>query len=98
MISGDVPAPDGGDWVRLLALAVGGTLGHLGVNWAHRHVTLTTSSLLTLAVPVVSSTVAWFVLDEYLSVVQWVGAGVTLASLATVVVRAMRPPAVEPAG
>ena len=93
LLGGDVPTPDGGDWVRLLALAVGGTLGHLGVNWAHRHVTLTTSSLLTLAVPVVSSTVAWFVLDEYLSAMQWVGAGITLAALAAVVLRAVQPPA-----
>ncbi|MDZ7674974.1 MAG: EamA family transporter [Acidimicrobiales bacterium] len=91
VIPGDIPVPDGGDWIRLLVLAVGGTLGHLGVNWAHRHVTLTTSSLLTLAVPVVSSTVAWFVLDEYLSVAQWVGASVTLASLTAVVLRAVRP-------
>lgn len=89
--SGDASVPDGGDWVRLLVLAVGGTVGHLGVNWAHRHVTLTTASLLTLAVPVVSSTVAWFVLDEFLSPVQWLGAGVTLASLTLVVLRAVRP-------
>lgn len=91
LASGTVPVPSGSDWVRLLVLAVGGTLGHLGINWAHRHVTLTTASLLTLAVPVVSSTVAWFVLDEYLSVPQWVGAGITLASLAAVVLRAVRP-------
>lgn len=89
--SGAVPVPDGGDWVRLVALAVGGTLGHLGVNWAHRHVTLTTASLLTLAVPVVSSTVAWVVLDEHLSALQWVGAGITLTSLTAVVLRAVRP-------
>jgi drug/metabolite transporter (DMT)-like permease len=89
--SGAAPVPDGGDWVRLLVLAVGGTLGHLGLNWAHRHVTLTAASLLTLAVPVVSSTVAWFALDEHLSPVQWLGAAVTLASLAAVVLRAVRP-------
>lgn len=89
--AGDRVLPDIDDWVRLVALAVGGTLGHLGVNWAHRHVTLTTASLLTLAVPVVSSTIAWVVLDEYLSAVQWLGAGVTLASLAAVVLRAVRP-------
>lgn len=91
LLGGAPPVPDGGDVVRLLVLAVGGTLGHLGVNWAHRHVTLTTASLLTLAVPVVSSTVAWFVLDEYLSAVQWIGATITLVSLALVVVRAVRP-------
>ncbi len=91
LASGSVPVPDGGDWVRLLVLAIGGTLGHLGLNWAHQHVTLTTASLLTLAIPVVSSTVAWVVLDEYLSPMQWVGAGITLASLAAVVLRAVRP-------
>lgn len=89
--SADRVLPDADDWVRLVALAVGGTLGHLGVNWAHRHVTLTTASLLTLAVPVVSSAIAWVVLDEHLSAVQWVGAGITLASLAAVVLRAVRP-------
>lgn len=91
LASGDVPVPDAADWVRLVALAVGGTLGHLAVNWAHRHVSLTTASLLTLAIPVVSSTIAWFVLDEHLSEVQWIGAGVTLASLTAVVLRAVRP-------
>lgn len=91
LASGDVPVPDGADWVRLVALAIGGTLGHLGVNWAHRHVSLTTASLLTLAIPVVSSTIAWFVLDEHLSAVQWVGAGITLAALTAVVLRAVRP-------
>lgn len=91
LASGTVPVPDGGDWIRLVVLAIGGTLGHLGVNWAHRHVTLTTASLLTLAVPVVSSTVAWVVLDEFLSALQWVGAGITLGSLAAVVLRAVRP-------
>ncbi len=99
-VSGSLPVPDGGDWIRLLALAAGGTLGHLGLNWAHQHVTLTTASLLTLAVPVVSSTIAWFVLDQHLSPVQWVGAGVTLASLCVVVLRAVRPVplAMEPPG
>lgn len=96
VIPGDVTMPDGGDWVRLLVLAVGGTLGHLGVNWAHRHVSLTTSSLLTLAVPVVSSTVAWFVLDEYLSAVQWVGAAIALGALIVIVLRAVRPAARSP--
>lgn len=91
LVSGSVPVPDGGDWIRLVVLALGGTLGHLGVNWAHRHVTLTTASLLTLAVPVVSSSVAWVFLDEVLSTVQWIGAGVTLASLTAVVLRAVRP-------
>ncbi len=52
--------------------------------------------MLTLAVPVVSSTLAWFLLDEHLSAIQWVGAAVTLLSLAFVVVRAVRPDAPPP--
>jgi drug/metabolite transporter (DMT)-like permease len=91
LASAGVPVPDAADWLRLSALAVGGTLGHLGVNWAHRHVTLTTASLLTLAIPVVSSSIAWFALDEHLSAVQWIGAAITLAALTAVVLRAVRP-------
>lgn len=91
LLSGSLPSPGGADWLRLLYLAIAGTLGHLGVNWAHRHVTLTTASLLTLAIPVVSSTIAWFALDEHLSLLQWIGAGITLGALAAVVLRAVRP-------
>lgn len=87
---GEVAMPQGWDQARLAWLAVGGTLGHLAVNWAHRHITLTVASLLTLAVPVVSSTVAWFVLDERLAALQWVGASVTLGALVAVVLRSVR--------
>ncbi len=91
LFEGPPPVPDATDSLRLLVLAVGGTAGHFAINWAHRHVTLTVASLLTLAVPVVSSTVAWFALDERLGALQWVGAVVTLAALALVVIRAVRP-------
>jgi drug/metabolite transporter (DMT)-like permease len=93
-LTGDITSdPDGGDWVRLGWLTVGGTAAHLGLNWAHRHVPLKTTSLLVLAVPVISTGLAWVVLDQHLSAVQFLGAGVALVALAAVTVRAVNPPA-----
>jgi drug/metabolite transporter (DMT)-like permease len=90
--------PTGADWARLAVLSVGGSAGHLGINWAHRHVPLVTSSLLTLAVPVVASATAWAVLDERITPLQWLGALVTLGALALVILRAVRGEAPEPVG
>lgn len=86
-----MPVPSGWDWVGLAALVGGGTAAHLGVNWAHRHVPLKVTSLLTLSVPVVSTTVAWVALGQRLSAVQALGAAVTLAALAVVILRAVSP-------
>lgn len=93
---GGVGRPTGADWARLAVLALGGSAGHLGINWAHRHVPLITASLLTLAVPVVASAVAWAVLGERLGPLQWAGAVVTLASLGAVIVRAVNEPLPAP--
>lgn len=88
--------PTGADWVRLAVLSIGGSAGHLGINWAHRHVPLMTASLLTLATPVVASAVAWAVLGERLGLLQWVGALVTLAALGAVILRAVQEPLPAP--
>lgn len=92
--------PTGWDWIRLVLLVGGGTAGHLSLNWAHRHVPLKATSLLTLAVPVISSALAWAALGERLSALQSAGAAVTLGALAAVIVRAVRPavevPCAEP--
>lgn len=82
------PGPVGWDWARLVGLAAGGTAGHLGLNWAHRHVPLRATSMLTLAVPVVSTALAWALLGQEVSAVQFIGAGVTIAALAAVITRA----------
>jgi drug/metabolite transporter (DMT)-like permease len=91
-------APTTWDWARLALLAGGGSVGHLGLNWAHRHVPLKATSLLTLAVPVISPALAWVVLDERLSALQSAGAAVTLGTLAAVIVRSVRPPVELPRG
>lgn len=83
--------PQGWDWVRLVGITGGGTAGHLGLNWAHAHVPLKGTALLTLAVPVVSTALAWIILGERLSWLQVLGAAVTLAALAAVIVRSVSP-------
>ena len=75
-------------WLALL-LAIPGT-GHFLMNWAHLHVTLTLTGLLTLAVPVLSTFGAWLVLDQQLSAAQAVGMAVVLACLMLVVRRDAR--------
>ncbi|HSL58595.1 MAG TPA: DMT family transporter [Acidimicrobiales bacterium] len=85
--------PSGTDaaWLALL-IAVPGT-GHLLMNWAHAHVPLTITSMLTLAVPVVSSAAAAVFLGEAVGVLQVVGAVVVLGALGAVVAHASRPAA-----
>ncbi len=74
------------DWVWLtLIVCVTGVGGHLAMNWAHRYVNVSVSSLMMLAVPVIGALAAWAVLDESLGPVQMAGGLVTLAALAAVV-------------
>ena len=74
------------DFVILMSLAIfPGTLGHVLTNWAHAHASAFSISMMLLAVPVVSSISATFVLGETLSPLQVVGGVVVLASIAAVV-------------
>ncbi|MED5220179.1 MAG: DMT family transporter [Actinomycetota bacterium] len=70
-------------WLALL-LAIPGT-GHLLMNWAHLHVSLSLAGMLTLAIPALSALGAWLVLDQRLTVVQATGMAVVIASLVVVV-------------
>ena len=70
-------------WLALL-LAIPGT-GHLLMNWAHLHVSLSLAGMLTLAIPALSALGAWLALDQRLTVVQATGMAVVIASLVTVV-------------
>jgi drug/metabolite transporter (DMT)-like permease len=83
--------PVGADvaWLALL-IAVPGS-GHLLMNWAHAHVPLTVTSMLTLAVPVVSASAAAAFLGEAITPLQVAGAAVVLGALGAVVARATRP-------
>lgn len=82
---------DGIDWLWLAFIAiVPGTVGHLMMNWAHRYVDATVSSLVILGVPVVAALGAAVFLDEPLATIQIVGGTVVLASIGAIVLRTPR--------
>jgi drug/metabolite transporter (DMT)-like permease len=70
-------------WV-LLVIALPGS-GHLLINWAHNHTTITLCSLLTLLMPVISTAGAAIWLDQPVHAIQVVGIGIVLLSLALVI-------------
>lgn len=73
----------------LLIVLVPGS-GHILMNWAHAHVTLVLASLITLAMPVISTVAAWWFLSQRVTWVQAAGIALVLAALATVIVRDAR--------
>jgi drug/metabolite transporter (DMT)-like permease len=82
-----VALPGGSAWLgaALLVIIPGG--GHFLMSWAHGHTSLSLTSLLTLGTPVVATIGAAIVLDERVTVVQAVGIGVVLVSLAVLIAR-----------
>lgn len=70
-------------WLALL-VAVPGT-GHLAMNWAHSQIKLTLASMLTLAIPVLSTVGAAVFLGEPIVGWQILGIGVVVGALAVVV-------------
>jgi drug/metabolite transporter (DMT)-like permease len=88
----DLTAIGGWDWLWLLLLVFGvGAVGHGLMAWAHRHVDVTISSLLTLGSPVISAVGAWLVFSQSLTRVQLLGAALVLLGLVGVVVSSPRP-------
>lgn len=87
---GTVAPPPADQWVYPIGLVALPTTGHLLVNWAHQHVTLTFTSLMTLAVPVLSAAGAWLAFGEALTAMQIAGMAVVLAVLAFVVLEGER--------
>lgn len=81
----------GVDWTLLLTMVVvQGTLAHGLHAWSLRHLDATVSSLINLGAPVFSVVGAWVIYDQSITLLQIVGAGVVLASLAFVSVNASR--------
>lgn len=88
--------PGAEGWVVVFVVAVlSGGVGHFLMNFAHPHIPLYLASLLTLAVPVMSTTVAVFFLDEPLNLVQVLGMAVVLVAVALVVLRTERGPGAD---
>ena len=62
-----------------------GTVGHTLMVWAQKFVPASTSSLISLLMPVLSMIGAWLVFEQRINLVQFIGGAVVLASLAGVV-------------
>lgn len=75
-------------WIAVL-LAVPGS-GHLLMNWSHRHVRLTVTSMATLGVAPVSMVGAAIFLDEPIHLAQIAGAAAVIGALAAVIRRETR--------
>jgi drug/metabolite transporter (DMT)-like permease len=71
-------------WVITFALFSGG-MGHWLMNWAHAHVPLYLTSLLTLSIPVVSTATAALLLGEDIVLLQVVGMAVVVVALGFVI-------------
>lgn len=90
--------PGAEGWLVVFVVAVlSGGVGHFLMNFAHPHIPLYLASLLTLAVPVMSTTVALVFLDEPLNTIQVLGMAVVLVAVGLVVLRTERGKAADAA-
>ena len=65
VVSSDLPPVSGHDWLVLVGFVlVPGAGGHLLMNWAHRYVDVSVSSLMVVAAPVLSALLAAPLLGE----------------------------------
>jgi drug/metabolite transporter (DMT)-like permease len=100
LLSGDsIAVPTTADWVYIVIVAVvNGALGHFLMNWAHAHVPIVVTSLLTLGIPVFATATAAIFIDEPVTLLQVFGMGVVIGALAVVVLHTSRrvPEIVEP--
>lgn len=88
--SGGLHVPVGAEWLHVFGLILFPTTGHLLINWAHAHVSLTLTSLMTLGVPVLSSVGAALFFAEHLGPVQMAGVAVVLVILCYAIVETGR--------
>jgi drug/metabolite transporter (DMT)-like permease len=86
---------EGFGWVALVVTLPGS--GHVLVNWAHNHTTITTTSLLTLLMPVISAAAGVWWLDQHIDGLQALGIGIVLAALVFVILGDARAAAMESA-
>lgn len=82
LASGDLGSMTSKDWLCVVGMAVGpGIVGHGLMTWSQSHVDVSLASILGLLSPVISTSLAWAILDESLTLIQVMGAVVVIASL-----------------
>ena len=86
LTSNDLGAVTAADWLMLVGMAVGpGLIGHSLMTWSQSHLDVTVASVFGLLSPVLSTALAWAILDESLTPVQMLGAVVVVVSLGLLV-------------
>jgi drug/metabolite transporter (DMT)-like permease len=88
--AGGVDVPTARNWLWLVGLLLVPGTGHLLMNWAHPHVKLTVSGMLTLGVPVLTTIGGAIFLDEPVDALQIGGIAVVLGVLVEVIRREAR--------
>lgn len=95
VVFGGPVAPDGAGWAAIAVLAVvSGSVGHFFMNWAHPHIPLYLTSLLTLSIPIVAAGSAALFLDEPILLPQVIGMAIVLVAIGVVVLRTERDTAI----
>ena len=87
LLSDDLGASTGKDWLLYLVMIVGpGLVGHGLMTWAQRDVDISVSSVLTLANAPLSMVGAWLLYGQSLRIVQVVGVTVVIGALALIAI------------
>jgi drug/metabolite transporter (DMT)-like permease len=98
LLFGGSLAVEASTWWIILVVALGsGLVGHFLMNWAHNHIPLYLSSLMTLTLPAVAAVSAAIVLGERIVPLQVAGMAVVLIALTAVIVRIDVPTGQTPA-
>jgi drug/metabolite transporter (DMT)-like permease len=83
----------GGDWLWICLLAVVPTGAHLMMNWAHRYLDASISSVIGSANPIVAAVAAYLVLGQGLDALQIAGGVVGILAISVVAARRGHAPA-----
>ena len=90
LFGGGLSMPDTTTWLWIVALLAVPGSGHLLMNWAHKHVRITVSSMALLGAPPITMIGAALFLDEPVKLAQVVGGVIVIAAVAAVIRRDMQ--------
>jgi drug/metabolite transporter (DMT)-like permease len=82
---------ESGDWLWICLLAIVPGSAHLLMNWAHRYVDASVSSVIGSSNPIVAAVAAMVILGQSLTAVQVGGGLVGIAAIAVVATRHRQP-------